>query len=107
VESPHLDAVFPDLAGELARLLCAADEGPLAESVPELRIVGRCRCADDFCATFYTALPPQGAYGPTHRNIGLDPEDGMIILDVEHGRIVCVEILYRPDFRRRLLELLP
>jgi hypothetical protein len=87
--------------------LYAAGESSLAESVHELRLVDRCRCGDDFCATFYTAPLPNGAYGPTLRSFELEPEEGMIILDVVEERIVCVEVLYRPAVSARLLELLP
>jgi hypothetical protein len=107
VESPRLVDALPDVARELQELLLAGSEGALAQSVPELRVVDRCRCGDDFCATFYTAPKPLGAYGPSHRNTSLDHDEGMIILDIVQDRIVCVEVLNRADLRRRLLELLP
>jgi hypothetical protein len=87
--------------------LTTAGEPALAESVPRLRVVDRCRCGDDFCSTLYTAPPPEGAYGPSHRNIDLEPEDGMVILDVVEEKIVCIEVLFRDAFRERVLELLP
>jgi hypothetical protein len=102
-----LSDVFPELANELRQRLIAVGEPALAESVARLRLIDRCRCGDDFCATFYTAPPPRGAYGPSHRNIDLDPDDGMIILDVVDEQIACVEVLYRNPVRRRLLELCP
>ena len=98
---------LPELSVELQRLLYAAGETSLAESVRELRVVDRCRCGDDFCATFYTAPPPNGSYGQTLRSLELEPEQGMIILDVVEERIVCVEVLYRPAVSARLLQLLP
>jgi len=49
----------------------------------------------------------QGAYGPKHRNVALDPKKGMLILDILEERIVGIEILYRDEIRERLLELLP
>ena len=106
MENPRLADALLDFARELQELLLAANEGVLAQAVPELRVVDRCRCGDDFCATVHTAPKPRGAYGPTHRNISLDLEEGMIILDIEQERIVCVEVLDRADLRRRFLELL-
>jgi hypothetical protein len=72
-----------------------------------LRIVDRCRCGDDFCASFYTQPKPKGAYGPGYRNIALTPAKGMLILDVVDGVIANVEVLYRNDIREKLLALLP
>ena len=102
-----LAAEFPELANELRERLAAAEEQPLAEQVATLRVVDRCRCGDDFCATMHTAPQPRLGYGPSHRNVDLDPPDGYLILDVVEERIVSVEVLDRPVVRRRLLELLP
>ncbi len=61
-----------------------------------LRVVARCGCGDDFCQSFYTAPKPDGAYGPGHRNVLLDPPwSGMLILDVVDGLIAYVEVLDR------------
>jgi hypothetical protein len=101
-----LSDVLPDLAAELERLLRNADEDTLAASVPQLAIVDRCRCGDDFCATFYTAPAPDGAYGTSHRCIDLETDDGVLVVDVEQERIVCVEVLFRSAVRSRLREVL-
>lgn len=98
---------LPAVAVELRNGLLTLGEDALAASVESLRLLDRCRCGDSFCGTFYTAPPPQGAYGPTHRNIELDSDHGMIILDVVDERIACVEILYWDEVRDRLAELLP
>ena len=98
---------MPELAEELATLLASAGRHDLAGQVPELTIVDRCRCEDDFCATFYTQSRPQGAYGSGHENLELEPQRGMIILDVVHGSIACVEVLDRDEIRRRLLAAMP
>ena len=71
----------------------------LAEQVSTLGIVARCRCGDDFCASFYTAPPPAGAYGPGHRNVELRSEHGLVILDVVDERIMQVEVLFDDEFR--------
>jgi hypothetical protein len=86
-----LKDVLPRLADELVQLLVGAGEHRLAEQVPELRIVDRCRCGDDFCATFYTQSKPHGSHGAGHENVVLEPEHGMLILDVVAGSISCVE----------------
>lgn len=102
-----LKDVLPELADELALLLEEAGEYHLAPQVPGLRIVDRCRCGDDFCATFYTQPKPLGSFGAGHRNVVLEPERGMIILDVVSGAIACVEVLYRDHIGQRLTAALP
>jgi hypothetical protein len=102
-----LKDTLPELASELEQLLVKAGEGELASQVPRLSIVDRCRCGDEFCATFYTEPPPRGAFGEGHRNVVLAPAEGMLILDVVLDVIACVEVLYRPSVRRELLLLLP
>ena len=98
---------FPDLSAELQQLLARKGERVLADSVSTLQIADRCRCGDDFCASIYTKPKPAGRYGPTHKNIDLEPDKGMIILDVVDGRIHQIEILYRDEIRNRLHILLP
>src|SRR6266567_78733 len=80
-----LKNALPELADELAQLLLAAGQRSLADQVPGLNIVDRCRCGDDFCASFYTLPKPDGSYGAGLDFIDLDAEDGMIILDVVDG----------------------
>lgn len=103
----QLHEQFPELSRELHQLLVDTGEPELASQVPSLQIIDRCRCGDDFCATFYTQPKPDGAYGPGHRNVVLDPAQGMLILDVVSDVIAQVEVLYRDDVRRKLLNLLP
>jgi hypothetical protein len=103
----QLKIALPELAEELRQLLKAAGETELAQTGDGLHIVDRCHCGDDFCATFYTQPKPQGAYGTGHRNIDLESENGMIILDVVNETIACVEVLYRDEVRNALLSLLP
>lgn len=98
---------FPDLSKELKTLLEQDGESGLAEQVSTLKLINRCQCGDDFCATIYTEPEPLNSYPPRLRTVPLDPERGMIILDVVDDRIVCVEILHRDEIRRKLLELLP
>jgi hypothetical protein len=75
--------------------------------VPGLRIFDRCRCGDDICSTFYTLPKPLGAYGPSHRNVALTPDEGTVILEVVADEIACVEALDRPEILEKLLAVLP
>ncbi len=105
-EVMRLTEALPEFAAELWTLLGTAGEHEHAEKVPTLRIVTRCRWRDVFCASFYTAPPPRGAYGPGHRTIVLEPEHGMINVDVVGRAIVHVEVLYRDEVRSRLARIL-
>jgi hypothetical protein len=98
---------LPAFAAELRQLLEEQGESELAAQVPDLKIFDRCRCGDDICATFYTQPKPKGSFGPSHRNVALTPEEGMLILDVVGATIACVEVLYRDEVRQELLAILP
>lgn len=98
-EPPLLREVYPELCAELIGLLTVEGLSDLGVSAHDLRIVAPCRCGDDFCQSFYTAPPPNGAYGPGHRNVVLAPEQGMIVLDVVDGRIMFVEVIDHPPLR--------
>ena len=104
---PRLGDVFPDLADELRMLLIEADRPDLAVRADDLRIVDRCRCGDGFCATFYTAPPPNGAWGAGVYTIPLEPATGMLNVDVLNENIVCVEVLYRDDVRAVIRAAVP
>ncbi len=104
--SARLIDVLPAFAAELEALLLE-EEPALAVQVRGLTIVDRCRCGDDFCATFYSEPRPEGSYGPSHRNVPLDPGQGMLILDVVGTKIACVEVLYRDEIREVLHSVLP
>lgn len=104
---PLLTDVLPEFATELQQLLSEKGEPELVAQVSCLAIFDRCRCKDDFCATFYTRPKPDGTFGSGHRNVALTPEDGMLILDVVARKIMCVEVLDREDVRRKLEEVLP
>ena len=73
-----LSDTLPALAAELRQLLTEQGEPELAAQVPGLMIFDRCRCGDDFCATFYTQPKPEGRYGPGHRNVALAPDERML-----------------------------
>ena len=105
--SPLLQDSLPDFADELTSLLRNKNEPDLLEQVPLLRLVDRCRCGDDFGATLYTAPKPEGAYGPNHESIALNPSFKHFILDLVDRKIVCIEILFREDLRSKVLQLFP
>ncbi len=98
---------LPELGTELERLLIKAQQSELAAQVSKLTILDRCRCGDDFCASFYTQPKPAGRYGPGLRTIDLDASDGMLILDVVAGTIAHVEVLYRDGIRNKLIAHFP
>jgi hypothetical protein len=102
----RLRETIPALADELMALLADSEHPELASQVPELELVERCRCGDDFCSMFYTATPPKGAWGEGHWNLPLTPTSGMIILDLAN-RIVAVEVLYRPEVQEALFAAVP
>jgi hypothetical protein len=96
--APLLRDVHPAFSTELIWLLEAAGHTELAICAHDLRIVERCPCTDDFCQSFYTEPPPDGPYGPGHRNVMLENRGGagMIVLDVVRNRIMFVEVLFYP-----------
>ena len=104
---PLLTETLPAFAAELRQLLVEKGEPELAAQVPGLVIFDRCRCKDDICSTFYVQPRPEGAYPLGHRNVALTPEEGMVILDVVDGEIMCVEVLDRKDVRQKLDKVLP
>jgi len=87
LKEKRLLEMFPELSVELQQLLIEQNESELASQVPELSVIERCRCGDDFCAMFYVLPKPKGAYGPQHRNVALTPKEGMLILDVVADKI--------------------
>lgn len=99
---PLVREVYPGLVDELVRLLESEGEQWLSITVRDIRLVAACGCGDDFCQSIRTSEHPEGTpYGPGHRNVLLDPEEGMLILDVVDERIVYVEVLSRPAMRRQ------
>ena len=103
----QLIEILPSLALELEQLFKKQGEPELAAQVPQLAIVDRCRCGDDFCSSFYTQPKPEGGYGPGHRCLDLDAAEGMLLVDVVEGKIAHVEVLNRVDVRHKLLAALP
>jgi hypothetical protein len=98
-DPPLLVEVLPVFAEELRTQLIDQGEWELAGQVSTLRIVGRCRCGDGFCGTFYVLPEPKGAYGPDRRCVQLEPTQGYLILDVVGEKIAAVEVLYRDEIR--------
>jgi hypothetical protein len=97
-----LRTALPEFAAELELLLRAEGETALASQVSQLMIVNRCRCPDDFCATFYTSLGDRESCNPIPGTIVLEPENGVVNIDVTSGKITCIEVLYRPDVKEVL-----
>lgn len=102
----RLRDLAPEFAEELAALLIAEDEPGLAEQMLAAEIVGRCSCEEEFCASFYTAPVPVGGYDD---GIQLGPltGGGGANVDVLDGRLMQVEVINNPEFRRLLRLALP
>jgi hypothetical protein len=109
MSAPLLSAAMGEFARELQFLLENNGQSEIAAQVQGLSIVDRCRCGDDFCATFYSEHRPNGPWASLgrHECLTLKAEEGMIILDLVDKRIVCVEVLDRQDVRKRLHNVLP
>lgn len=98
---------MPELVPELERLLTQENKSVLAAQVRGLRIVDRCRCGDDFCATSYTAPRPDRGFGPGHSTIALVPETGELNVDAVGPCIVQVEVLFRDEVKARIHAAVP
>jgi len=92
---PLLHELLPALAHELEQCLLVEGENLLAGSIQTLQIFSACECSDITCGSFYTGPRPDGAFGPGHRSILLDPSNGMMILDVVDDVIRYVELIDR------------
>jgi hypothetical protein len=102
--TPLLIDVAPELVLELERLLIQEGESALAARIRGLRIVDRCRCRADFCASFYTAPRPDGGFGTGHRTIGLSAD---LIVDAVGPDIAQVEVLFRDELKAKIDEAAP
>jgi hypothetical protein len=100
----QLDDVMPDIAEELYIGFRKARRPDLAESVWELELVDRCRCGEEFCATFYTQ--PNEPWSGKVEHLIIDMI-GLLCIELVRGRVARVELLDRPDVRDRLSELFP
>jgi len=107
MDAPLLINVIPELAEELKTLLVKAELPGVAEQLDALRIVDRCRCGEDACASFYTANRPDGAWGAGHENVSLNTESGFLILDLVHKKIVHIEVLDKAEIKQKLDKILP
>jgi hypothetical protein len=104
---PLLCQVFPDFVDELDQLLRAKGRYELADQLRSLEIHGRCGCEEFDCAQFYTVPVPEGPYGSGHQAFQLASASGLIVVDAIVGRLVAVEVLFRPDVKRQLDLWLP
>jgi len=110
ISAPLLTDALPQFASELERALRQDGELALADQITGLHIVDRCRCGDDFCATFYTVARPKGAWSDLGRHECVEVEavaTGTIVLDLVDRQIGSVEVLYRDDVREPLFRAIP
>ena len=75
-------------------------------------ILDRRLCGDDFCATFYPQPKPDGAYGPSHRNVELTPVEGMLPNFPSNSRVLLTLLgtflsFIRPSLLHHVRQPLP
>ena len=109
--APLVGDALPSFAPELERLL-AAESSELAAQVGGLHLVGPCLCRQSDCATFHVtsdrAAPPAPGYGANELEcLDLEAEGGLVVVDVEGGRLRTVEVLGRDDVERELDAVIP
>jgi hypothetical protein len=102
----RLAVVMPEFADELSQLLAEQGETTLAASVADLQVFDRCRCEWEDCATLYTRPKPEAAF-PGRGGLSVFSKAGPVYIDTSDGMIACIEVLYQPAIRSKLLELLP
>ncbi len=85
--------------------MLASGDFELAERVKELAIFDRCRCGDNFCASFDTVPERTTPYPKGFRVLILRP--GGLHLDVLDNTIVHVEVLFRDDLKARIHAAVP
>ena len=107
MDAPLLTDAIPELAEELKSLLAKSEFSDVANQVATLRVIDRCSCNENSCATFYTATRPTGALGVGHENVLLDSETGLLVLDLLNRKIVGVEVLDRKEIKEKLDRILP
>lgn len=84
--------VMPTFAQELRVLLASSKKPELVRQRNLLELLSRCGCGDDSCSTFHTGGAAIASTLP------LDPQMGILSVDLDNAdRILCVEVLDRPD----------
>jgi hypothetical protein len=99
-QGPLVVEIVPELAEELERELRASGDLDLADQVPGLRMKDLCPCGDDFCATFSTALVPEGP--AKKKRYGVPLAHHSLIVHVLDREIVEVEVLFRDELRPKI-----
>lgn len=99
---PLLRDLAPVFADELTGALQAEGEAALASQVADLRVLSFCGCGDPDCASFTTRGVTERDPAQQADTIPLDQLPGMVHVDVQDGRIVYVEVMYRPELKTLL-----
>lgn len=102
-----LGDVLPELTDALASAFESDGMSQLAQSFPTLVVWDRCRCDDDGCATVYTEDKDLWLGQTLDRVIPSGSIPGLLCVHDLATRIVCLELLNRPDLKRKLVEALP
>lgn len=102
-----LKDALPEVAEELALALRTEGRPDLAEQLANMDLADRCTCHDSFCATFYT-LPKSSWEGKrVDLIIPAGEMRGLSCVYTVDGTFAGAELLWRPEVRHRLNELLP
>lgn len=102
-----LGDVLPELTDALESAFESDGMSQLAQSSTTLVVWDCCRCDDDGCATVYTEDKDLWLEQTLDRVIPSGSISGLLCVHVLATRIVCLELLNRPDLRRKLVEALP
>ncbi len=102
----RLGDVLPELTNALAAAFESDGMMQLAQSFPTLVVWDRCRCDDDGCATVYTEDKDLWLGQTLDRVIPSVSIPGLLCIQVLGTRVVCIELLNRPDLKRKLVEAL-
>jgi hypothetical protein len=103
-EPAELSEIAPDFAAIVKAALDEQGDEHLAQQLSALNVVAMCGCGDEFCGSFYTTAPPEGAWPPSSDTVLVEGETPgmMVVLDVVDGEIAYVEVIDEPELRRRL-----
>ncbi len=111
-EAPFLSEIAPEFADEILTALRDAGKPSIAKQVPDLQVVGRCKCTEETCATFFIGYCPSKRFFRSHEAepdppLHLKTPSGRFTVDLVNKKISCIELMDRPEIRQALLNNLP
>lgn len=110
MKAPLLSEVFPEVAEEIRRTLRGLECEEFRVLIPEvdqLRIVDRCHCGDDTCASMYFVSSSNEEKWLADAEC-IETEGALVqVFSILENRIVEAEIIFQPQIRARLIQLFP